>query len=95
MGDELVVEDGGVDLDLNEVNSDCGDLGDHDAAESIGHGGVGVAELEFRVVVFQLPNFHLWETLVGNTFHAAAAAAASVSPWGLLKEMCELLASRL
>lgn len=51
VGDELVVEDGRVDLDLDEVDGDGGDLGDHDAAEGVGHAGVGVSELELGVVV--------------------------------------------
>ena len=67
MSDELVVEDGGVDLDLDEVDRDGGDFGDHDAAEGVGHGYVGVAKLELGVVVFELADLHLWESLVSGT----------------------------
>lgn len=62
--DELVVEDGGVDLDLDEVYGDGGDLGDHDAAEGVGHAGVGVAELELGVVVLELADPNAREALV-------------------------------
>lgn len=69
MGNELVIKDGGVDFDFDEVDSDGGDLGDHDAAEGVGHGGVGVSKLEFRVVVLQFADFDLGESLVRNSFH--------------------------
>lgn len=69
VGDELVVEDGGVDLDLYEVDGDGGDLGDHDAAEGVGHAGVGVAELELCVVVLQLPELDSGEPLVRHSPH--------------------------
>lgn len=69
VGDELVVEDGGVDLDLDEVDGDGGDLRDHDAAEGVGHAGVGVAELEFGEVVLQIPDLNLGEPLVRQSPH--------------------------
>jgi hypothetical protein len=84
VGDELVVEDGGVDLDLDEVDGDGGDLGDHDAAEGVGHAGVGVAELELGVVVLQLADPHPREPLVRHAacrpLHDPSAAAAGDNP---------------
>lgn len=62
--DELVVEDGGVDLDLDEVNGDGGDLRNHDAAKGVGHARVRVTELELGVVVLQFTDPHPGEALV-------------------------------
>ena len=53
-----------VDLDLDEVDGHRGDLGDHDAAESVGYAGVGVAELELGVVVPELADPDAGEALV-------------------------------
>lgn len=64
MGDEFVVENGGVDFDFDEVDCDGGDLGDHHAPERVGDAGVGVAQLELGVVVFELADFDGGETLV-------------------------------
>lgn len=69
MGDELVVEDGGVDLDLDEVDGDGGDLGYHDTTEGVGHAGVGVSELELHEVVFHFSDLHPRGTLVADAFH--------------------------
>lgn len=69
MGNELVVKDGGVYFDFDEVNSDGGDLGDHDAAEGIGHGGIGIAKLKLSVVILQLSDFNLRESLVRYSLH--------------------------
>ncbi|PPD80917.1 hypothetical protein GOBAR_DD22151 [Gossypium barbadense] len=44
MGDELVVEDGRVCFDFDEVNGYGGNLDDNDAAEGVGHRGVDVVE---------------------------------------------------
>ena len=77
--DELVVEDGGVDLDLDEVDGHRGDLGDHDAAEGVGYAGVGVAELELGVVIPQLADPDAGEPLVRRggrrTVHLARSRA--------------------
>ncbi len=43
MGDELVVEDGGVDLDLDKVDGDGWDLGDHHAPQRVGQAGIGLS----------------------------------------------------
>lgn len=64
VGEELVVEDGRVDLDLDEVDGDRGDLGDHDAAEGVGHAGVGFAQFKFAVIVLHLADPDLGEPLV-------------------------------
>lgn len=64
VGDELVVEDGGVHLDFHQIYGDCGDFGDHDAAESVGDAGVGLPQLEPHVVILHLPNFDFGESLV-------------------------------
>lgn len=66
MGDELVVEDGGVDLDLDEVDGDGGDLGDHHAAEGVGHARVGLSELELAVIVLHFSDPDLGKSLVGD-----------------------------
>ncbi|KAH1083589.1 hypothetical protein J1N35_023350 [Gossypium stocksii] len=44
MDDELVVEDKRVYFDFDEVNGYGGNLSDHDLAEGVGLGGVGVVE---------------------------------------------------
>ena len=64
VGDELVVEDGGVDLNLDEINGNGGHLGDHHAAESVGHARIGVGEIELEVVVLHLSDSNLRESLV-------------------------------
>jgi hypothetical protein len=61
---ELVIEDGGVYLDLDEVDGDGGHLGDQYAAEGIGHARVSVAELELGVVVLEFIDPHAREALV-------------------------------
>lgn len=66
MSDELVVENGGVDFDLDEIDSDGRDFGDHHAPESVGDAGVGVAELEFGVVVFEFADLDGGIALVGG-----------------------------
>ncbi|GER28989.1 HIT zinc finger [Striga asiatica] len=63
VGNELVVEDRGVHLDLNQIDGDCGDFGDHDAAECVGDTGVSVAQLELHEVVPYCPDFDLREPL--------------------------------
>lgn len=77
MSDELIVEDGGVDLDFDEVDGDGGDLGDHHAPKRVGHGGVGVPELEFGVVVFELADFDLRESLVRRAIHRRSLSLLS------------------
>lgn len=69
VGNELVVEDGGVDFDLDEVDGDGGDFGDHDAAEGVGDAGVGVSELELEVVVFELSDFDSGSACVWCSLH--------------------------
>lgn len=69
MGNELVIEDGGVDFDLDEVDGDGGDLGDHHAPERVGHAGVGVAQLELEVVVPHITDFDPREPLVRFPLH--------------------------
>ena len=46
MGEELVGEDGGVRGDLDDVDGEGGDLGEHGAAEGVGEGEGGVREGE-------------------------------------------------
>lgn len=64
VGDELVVEDGGIDLNLDKIDGDGGHLGDHDAAESVGHARIGVGEIELEVVVLHLSDSNLRKSLV-------------------------------
>lgn len=64
VGDELVVENRGVGVYLDEVDGDGGDLGDHDAAEGVGHARVRLPQLELAVVVLQVADADLWEPLV-------------------------------
>ncbi|PPR97218.1 hypothetical protein GOBAR_AA23448 [Gossypium barbadense] len=44
ISNELVVEDGKVNFNIDEVNSYGGNLSNHNAVEGVGHGGVGVVE---------------------------------------------------
>ena len=69
VGDELVVEDGGVDLDLDQVDGDGRDLSNHHAPQRVRHARVGVSELELQEVVLHLPDLHLREPLVRFPFH--------------------------
>lgn len=46
VGDELVVEDGRVHLDLHQVDGQSRHLRQHHAAEGVGHAGVSLPELE-------------------------------------------------
>lgn len=69
VGDELVVEDGGVDLDLDEVDGDGRDLRDHHAPQRVGHAGVRVSQLELQVIVLHFPDLHLRKPLVRFAFH--------------------------
>ena len=46
MCEEFIRKDGGVGLDFDEVDGDCGDFGEHGAAEGVGEGEGGVAEDE-------------------------------------------------
>lgn len=66
---ELVVEDRGIDLDFNEVNGDSWDFCYHHAPKRVGYAGVGVAQLEFHVVVFNFTDFDPWESLVRDALH--------------------------
>lgn len=70
VGDELVVEDGGVDVDLHQVDGDGGHLRDHDTPEGVGHAGVGIAELELAVVIFELSDLQLGKSLVRHALHS-------------------------
>ncbi|GAV81674.1 hypothetical protein CFOL_v3_25128 [Cephalotus follicularis] len=69
VGDELVVENRRIHLDLDEVDGDRWDLGDHDTPERVCHGRVRLPELEFHVVVFHFSDFDFWEALVGDSLH--------------------------
>jgi hypothetical protein len=94
VGDELVVEDGGVNLDLYEIDGDSWDFGDHDAAEGVGHASVGVAEFELGVVVLELADPNAGEALVrcaGRAVHLPRARAgrrrrgrSGVGGWSLV-----------
>ena len=54
MCEELICEDGGVGVDLDEVYGYCGDLGEHDSAERVGEGEGGVAQDEIDGVGVRL-----------------------------------------
>ena len=54
MGDELVREDGGVGGDVDEVDRQGGDFGEHDAAQGVGEGEGGRLEDEVDPVLFCL-----------------------------------------
>jgi len=62
--DVFVIEDGGVFCNFHEVNGEGGDLGDHDAAEGIGDGGVGFGEDEFYFMLLDGEYFYFGESLV-------------------------------
>ncbi|MFS7920122.1 hypothetical protein Hanom_Chr03g00220651 [Helianthus anomalus] len=63
MSDELVVENGRIDLNFNQIYGDCGNFCDHDSPECVRHACVGFSELKFHVVVFELADFDLREPL--------------------------------
>lgn len=65
VGDELVVEDGGVDLDLHQVDGHGGHLRYHHAPQSVRHAGISLPQLELYDVVPHLSYLHLREPLVG------------------------------
>lgn len=71
VGYELVIEDGGVHLDLDQVDGDGRHLGNHHPPERVRHGGIGVAQLELAVVVLHLPDPHPREPLVARSSDAA------------------------
>ena len=79
VGDELVIENRGVNLDFDKVNGNGGNFGDHDTAESVGHAGIGLTELELGVVVLDFPDLDFWETLVGYSFHCCSSSSSSTS----------------
>lgn len=54
MGDEFVGEDGGVRFDLDDVDGDGGDFGEHHAPQGVGEGEVDGAEAEVDAVRFGL-----------------------------------------
>lgn len=69
VGDELVVEDGGVHLDLHQVDRQRRHLRQHHAPKGVRHARVRLTELKLQVLVLHLPNLHLRKTLVRNPFH--------------------------
>ncbi|GLT51243.1 hypothetical protein SLA2020_246640 [Shorea laevis] len=69
VSNELLVEKGGVDLDFHQIDGDSQDLRHHDAAQGIGHRGLGVPQLELEVVAFHVPDFDPWESLVRCSLH--------------------------
>ena len=54
VGDELVGEDGGVCYNVDKVDGEGGDLGEHGAAEGVGEGEGGGLEDEVDAVLFGL-----------------------------------------
>ena len=50
MGEDFILDDGGVLVDEDVFNSEGGDLGEQDAAEGIGDGGVDADEGERGIV---------------------------------------------
>lgn len=54
VGDELVRQDGGVGYDVDEVDGEGGDLGEHGAAERVGEGEGGGLQDEVDAVLFGL-----------------------------------------
>ena len=54
MGDELVRQDGGVGYDVDEVDGEGRDLGEHGAAEGVGEGEGGGLQDEVDAVLFSL-----------------------------------------
>jgi len=61
---ELIVENRGVFMEFDQVNRQRWDLGDHDATEGIGHGGVGVGEDEPYFMGLDGQDFYFRESLM-------------------------------
>lgn len=59
VGNELVIEDGGVGLEVDEVDGHRRHLGEHNPPERVGHAPVGAAELELDELVAHFQYLHL------------------------------------
>ena len=57
VGDELIGQDGGVGYDVDEVDGEGWDLGEHGAAERVGEGKGGGLQDEFDAVLFGLGDY--------------------------------------
>lgn len=75
VGDELVVENGGVDFNFHQVDGNGWDFGDHDSPERVGHASVGVSQLELQVVVFHFSDLDFGKPLIRLPFHFSSSGA--------------------
>jgi hypothetical protein len=57
VGDELIRQDGGVGYDVDEVDGEGRDLGEHGAAERVGEGKGGGLQDKFDAVLFGLGDY--------------------------------------
>lgn len=80
MRDELVGEDGTVDLHFDEVDGQRGDLGLDDAADGVGEGEVGARELEIDLDVVCLSRGLLAWGCRGGTRSRRTAEILTVGP---------------
>lgn len=56
---ELVIEDGGVDFDLDQIDGQGWDLRKHDPTQGIGNAWIRIAENELAEVWAEFANFYL------------------------------------
>jgi hypothetical protein len=66
MSNILIVQHATILGILHQIDGKRGNLGDHDAPESIGHGGVGFGEDELDVVWGYVEDFYFGEALLGH-----------------------------
>lgn len=66
MGYVFVVQHGGIFGEFDQVDGERGDFGDHDAAEGVGDGYIGVGEGEFYFLGEDGDYFYFWDALVSH-----------------------------
>ena len=67
MGNIFVIQDGGVLVELHQVDSQGWNFGDHDTTQRIGNASVGLAQDEFDFMREHVQDLHLGETLVRHS----------------------------
>jgi hypothetical protein len=68
MGNIFVIQDGGVLVELYQVDSQGWNFGNHDTTQRIGNASVGFAQDEFDFMREHVQDLHLGETLVRHSY---------------------------
>jgi hypothetical protein len=68
MGNIFVIQDGGVLVELYQVDSQGWTFGNHDTTQRIGNASVGFAQDEFDFMREHVQDLHLGETLVRHSY---------------------------